>query len=462
MRPSNPYEPDTEEGLREENRALRQQLEALKGSVHAPSHTRVPRDLWRPSSVTLWSIALGAAVLIGLAFLAGYIPLQKRKALIGSEAIAEQVSLPRVDVIQVGRSARSSELELPGNIQPITEAPILARASGYIQKRLVDIGDRVKTGQEVAEIDAPELGQQVLEAKATLQQDQATLDEAQANYEQGKTSLELARVTAQRWGRLVNRGVVSLQENDQYQSQYRAQMATVQSLEKAIAAQRSGVAAATANLSRLEEMQSYLVVRAPFDGVITLRNLDVGALVTAGATLIYRIAQTDKLRTYVNVPQTDANSIHPGQTARLTVSNLPGRVFDGIVARTSHSLDMNSRTMLVEVQVPNKDGILFPGMYAQVDLNSIRANPPLLIPSDALVVRPEGTVVALLQRDHAVHLQKVEVGRDYGDKLEILSGIQQGDNIIPDPGDLAREGLKVNPVFPSDMTGGSPVVSQPR
>ncbi|HEX4231304.1 MAG TPA: efflux RND transporter periplasmic adaptor subunit [Bryobacteraceae bacterium] len=462
MRPSNPYEPDTEERLREENRALRQQLEALKGSVHGPSHTRVPRDLWRPSSVTLWSIALGAAVLTGIAFLAGYIPLQKRRTLISSEAIEEQVSLPRVDVIEVGRSPQSSELELPGNIQPITEAPILARASGYIQKRLVDIGDRVKTGQEVAEIDAPELGQQVLEEKATLEQDQATLDEALANYEQGKTSLELARVTAQRWSRLVSRGVVSLQENDQYQSQYRAQMATVHSLEKAIAAQRSGVAAATANLSRLEEMQSYLVVRAPFDGVITLRNLDVGALVTAGETLIYRIAQTDKLRTYVNVPQTNANSIHAGQTARLTVSNLPGRVFDGVVARTSNSLDMNSRTMLVEIHVPNRDGILFPGMYAQVDLNSTRANPPLLIPSDALVVRPEGTVVALLQRDHTVHLQKVQVGRDYGDKLEILSGLQQGDNIIPDPGDLAREDLKVNPVFPSERTSGSPVGAEPR
>ena len=284
MRPSNPYEPDTEERLREENRLLRQQLDALKGSDHAPSHTRVPRNVWRPSSVSLWSIALGALVLIVVAFFAGYIPLQKRKTMINNEAAEEQQALPRAEVIEVRRSSRRSELELPGNIEAITEAPILARASGYIQKRLVDIGDRVKAGQTLAEIDAPELRQQVLEATATLQQSQATLDEALANYEQGKTSLELARATAQRWSQLVSRGVVSLQENDQYQSQYRAQMSSVRSLEKAIAAQRSGVAAATANLSRLNELQGYLVVKAPFDGVITMRNLDTGALVTAGET----------------------------------------------------------------------------------------------------------------------------------------------------------------------------------
>ncbi|HWF48984.1 MAG TPA: efflux RND transporter periplasmic adaptor subunit [Bryobacteraceae bacterium] len=446
MRPNNPYQSETEERLREENRALRQQLEALKGPVHGQSQTGVPRDVWRPSSVTLWSIALGTVVLMVIAFLTGYIPLQKRRTLIASEAVEEQQALPRAEVIEVGRSSQRSELELPGDIQPITEAPILARASGYIRKRLVDIGDRVKTGQAVAEIEAPELDQQVLEAKATLQQSQATFDEAQANYEQGKTSLDLARATARRWGQLMKRGVVSLQENDQYQSQYQAQMSSVHSLERAIAAQKSAVAAATANLARLQEMQGYLVVKAPFDGVITLRNLDSGALVTTGETLIYRIAQTDTVRTYVNVPQTNANSIHPGQTARLTVSNLPGRVFDGVVARTANSLDTNSRTMLVEIHVPNKEGVLFPGMYAQVDLNSIRADAPLLIPSDALVVRPEGTEVAVLRPDHTVHLQKIQVGRDYGDKLEILSGLAVGDNIIPNPGDLAREGLEVSPV----------------
>ncbi|HEX4808271.1 MAG TPA: efflux RND transporter periplasmic adaptor subunit [Bryobacteraceae bacterium] len=456
MRPSNPYEPDTEERLREENRLLRQQLEALKGSVHAPSHTRVPRNVWRPSNVSLWSIALGAAALLVIAFFAGYIPLQKRKTLIGSEAVEEQQALPRAEVTEVIRSPPGSELELPGNIQAITEAPILARASGYVQKRLVDIGDRVKTGQDLAEIEAPELKQQVLEATATFEQSQATLDEALANYEQGKTSLELARATARRWSQLVNRGVVSVQENDQYQSQYQAQLSSVHSLEKAIAAQKSGVAAATANLSRLQELQGYLVVKAPFDGLITLRNLDTGALVTAGETLIYRIAQIDTVRTYVNVPQTNANSIRTGQTALLTVSNLPGRVFNGVVARTANSLDPNTRTMLVEIHVPNKQGVLFPGMYAQVDLNSTRANPPLLIPSDALVVRPEGTEVAVLRPDHTVHLQQIQIGRDYGDRLEILSGLQEGDNIIHNPGDLAREDLKVNPIFQSDKAAVSP------
>jgi RND family efflux transporter MFP subunit len=138
------------------------------------------------------------------------------------------------------------------------------------------------------------------------------------------------------------------------------------------------------------------------------------------------------------------------------VSNLPGQVFKGIVARTANSLDTNSRTMLVEIHVPNPQGVLFPGMYAQVDLNSTRTDPPLLVPSDALVVRPEGTEVAVLRPDHTVHLQKIQVGRDYGDRLEILDGLEEGDDIIPNPGDLAREGLKVDPVFPSGKTAVTP------
>ena len=433
----------TEEKLRREVEELRRRLRQQGGG----GHDGPPGSPWNPSGVTIWAIFLGVAVLVAVAFFAGYIPLQKRQSLLVGEAKEAEQSLPRAEVIQVSRSASKSELDLPGNIQAFTEAPILARADGYIKRRMVDIGDHVRAGQPLAEIEAPELDQQVLQARASLQQAQAALEQVQANYEQGKATLDLARVTAERWSALAAQGIVSRQDNDQYQAQYQAQTANVDALQKAIAAQRSAIAAAEANVARLNEVQNYRVVKAPFDGVVTLRNVDVGALVSTGSTLLFRIAQTATLRAYVNVPQANASFIRPGQAARLTVANLPGRFFVGAVARSSSSLDPSSRTLLVEVEVPNPDGALLPGMYAQVDLSNPRPNAPLLVPGDALVARAEGTQVALVRADHTVHLQKIVVGRDYGDRLEILDGLQEGDMVIANPGELAREGIQVDPVF---------------
>ncbi|HEY3938853.1 MAG TPA: efflux RND transporter periplasmic adaptor subunit, partial [Bryobacteraceae bacterium] len=422
----------TEERLRKENQDLKRQLLELKASA-------APVKLWHPSSRTIWSIVFGVAVLIVVAFLGGYIPLQKRNALIDRESFEQAHALPRVEVIQVQSSSQNSVLELPGNIEPITEAPILARADGYVKRRLVDIGDRVRTGQLVAEVEAPELDEQVRQSQAALEQARASLEEALANSEQGKSNLELARVNAQRWSNLVNRGIVSRQDNDLYQTQYQSQVSGVHSLERAVAAQRGNVAAAEANVARLQNMRGYRMVKAPFDGIITLRNVDTGALVTAGGTLLFRIAQTGTLRTYVNVPQANASFVRTGQPAQLKVSNLPGRTFAGTIARTADSLDPASRTMLVEIHVPNQDGALLPGMYARVDLSSTRVHPPLLVPSDALIVRPDGTEVAVVRPDHTIHLQKIEIGRDYGDRLEIVSGLDVGDMIVQNAGDSARE-----------------------
>jgi len=435
----------TEERLRRENEELKRQLAEQKRPVH-DQHAGLSGKVWHPSSVTIWSIALLITVLIVAAFLAGYIPLQKRESVIQTQAREQEDALPRVDVMEVGRSSGKSDLVLPGNIQAVTEAPILARADGYIKSRMVDIGDRVRAGQPLAEIEAPELDQQVRMAQANLQQTTSALDQALANQRQGKANADLARVTADRWKNLSGKGVVSRQENDQYQAQYQAQVANLDALEKAVAVARSNVSAAEANLSRLNEVQSYRVVKAPFDGAVTLRNVDVGALVNAGSTLLYRIAQMGVLRIYVNVPQSNADSIHAGQTAQLTVSNLPGRKFSGTVARTANSLDPNSRTMLVEVQVQNHDGVLLPGMYALVDLSSARANPPVLLPGDALIVRADGTEVAVVRPDHTIHLQKIQVGRDYGDKLEVVSGLEPGTLVIANPSDTVREGVKVDPV----------------
>ena len=456
--PSQPGSEDVaeaaEERLRKENQELKRQLQELRGAAQGSLHGGLSVKMWHPSGLTIWSILLAVAVLFVVAFLAGYIPLQKRQELIHSEAQQQEQALPRVEVIQVGRSSRNTELELPGSVQAITEAPLLARASGYIDRRMVDIGDRVRAGQRLAEINAPELDEQVRQAKANFELAQSAQEQALANYEAGKSDMEFVRVTAQRWSRLFARGAVSRQEYEQYQTQYQSRAASVRALEKAIAVQRSTVASAEANLARLQQMQSYRVVTAPFDGIITLRNVDVGALVDAGSTLLFRIAQTGTVRTYVNVPQVNASSIRLGQTARLRVSNLPGRYFTGTVARTANALDPATRTMLVEVHVPNPEDALLPGMYAQVDLSGARAVQPLLDPSDALIVGADGTRVAVVRPDHTVHLQKIDVGRDYGDRLEVTGGLREGDTIIPNPGDLAREGIEVSPVRVAEKASG--------
>jgi len=256
----------------------------------------------------------------------------------------------------------------------------------------------------------------------------------------------LSKVTADRWKNLVSKGVVSKQDNDTYQAQYAAAQANVQALEKAVSAARSNIVAGQANLSRLTELQGYTSVRAPFAGVITLRNVDVGALVTEASTLLFRIAQTDRLRTYVNVPQSDAASVHVGQTARLSITDLGGRQFTGTVARTANSLDPASRTLLTEVQVVNSAGQLMPGMYTQVDLATPRKNPPLLIPGDTLVVRGNGPQVAVVGAGQTVHFQPIQLGRDFGDKIEVLSGLTDGQQVVVNPGDTVQEGAKVNPV----------------
>jgi RND family efflux transporter MFP subunit len=413
-------------------------------------HPSVPTHRWQPSRLTITALFLGFVVLFAGAFLAGYIPLQRREASVRAAADEHAKGLPRMEVMQVGRALNQGELRLPATIQAITEAPILARADGYLKSRTVDIGDDVRAGQALAEIDAPEVDQQVRQAEAAVEQAQASIEQSQASLEQGKANRDLARVTADRWKTLVAQGVVSRQENDQYQAQLVAQDANVQALEKAVSAQRSNLAASKANLGRLHEVQGYRVVKAPFDGVITMRNVDIGALVSTGTTLLYRIAQTGTLRSYVNVPQSNANSIHAGQAAELTLSNFPGRIFRGTVARTASVLDPASRTMLVEVDVPNADGALFPGMYAEVDLSNSRRNLPLVVPASALIVRSDGAQIAVVNGDGMVHLQKVTIGRDYGDRAEILKGLEEGTTILSVPGEMAREGIKIEPVAKAD------------
>jgi RND family efflux transporter MFP subunit len=435
---------DTEARLRAEIEDLKRKVEEQQRLLQhgAPDSAAPPA----PSRRSLWLLALVLAVLIVVAFFKGYIPHRRNEETLVAEAGNTAKEAPTVTVVGVERSAATGTLILPGSIEAVTEAPVLARASGYIQRRYVDIGDRVKTGQLLAEIEAPELDQQVHQAQAAVEQAGSALEQANANLQQGIANEQLAKVTAERWKNLVAKGVVSRQDNDTYQAQYAAQQANVQALEKAVAAARSNIAAAQANLSRFADLQGFKSVRAPFAGVITVRNVDVGALVSEASTLLFRIAQTDRLRTYVNVPQSDAGSVHVGQTARLAINDLGGRQFTGTVTRTANALDPSSRTLLTEVQVPNSGGLLLPGMYTQVDLTTPRTNPPLLIPGDTLVVRGNGPQVAVVGASQTVHFQPIKLGRDYGDKIEVLSGLEAGQQVVVNPGDTVQEGAKVNPV----------------
>jgi RND family efflux transporter MFP subunit len=447
----------SEDGLRAEIAELKRQLqEATLRRDHEGATLRSrdregavgsePEQPKGPSARTLVVLTLLFAALIGAGFFLGYLPRQRREMVLAAESKAEGQSLPIVNVQVVKRSATTANLVLPGNMQAITEGPVLARSSGYIKKRYVDIGDRVTEGQVLAEIEAPELGQQIKQAQATVDQANSTVQQAEAALEQGKANANLARVTADRWANLLTKGVVSRQENDNYQAQYQAQQSNVQALEKAIAASKSNVAAAEANLARLNQLLTYQTVRAPFAGVITLRNVDSGVLVTDGSTLLFRIAQTDRLRTYLNVPQADADSVRVGQQATLTLVDQRDRKFTGTVTRTANALDPATRTLLVEVQVPNPRGALMPGGYAEVDLAVPRKDPPLIIPADTLVVRSDGPQAAVVGPDNAVHFTRIQLGRDLGDRLEVLSGLEEGQQLVVNPSDLIREGVKVKPV----------------
>ena len=438
----------SESRLKAEIEELKRQLEEQKKLAHAGSHQNR-----RPSTLTLVLIALMLAAMIVVGFFAGYLPRQKREAVLAAESKETGATLPVVNVSKVSRSSGSSQLVLPGNIQAVTEAPILSRATGYIRKRNVDIGDRVKAGQVVAEIEAPELDQMILQANAALEQVKSSVQQAEAAVQQGKANENLARLTAGRMSNLLGRGVISKQDNDNAQAQFAAQQANVEALNKAVAAQRSAVTAAEANINRLTQIKSYQTVRAPFDGVITQRNVDTGALVNEGSTLLFRVAQTGMLRAYINLPQTDADSVKAGQQAIISIAEFPGRKFSGTAARTSNALDPATRTLLTEVQVPNRDGVLMPGMFAQVDLTMPRRFPPLLITGDTLVIRSDGPQVAVVSPEGLVHFTRIQLGRDFGDRIEVLSGLEEGQLIAVNPSDEVREGVKVNAVAAPEKAG---------
>jgi RND family efflux transporter MFP subunit len=414
-------------------------------SLPAETTAHVALEPRRPSKRAIVVIGFSLIALSAGAFAAGFLPRARVKEQVAAEAREAASALPVVNVAPVKRAAAESEVVLPASIQAVTEAPILARTDGYLKRRFVDIGNRVAAGQLLAEIDAPEIDEQVSQAAAAVEQARATVEQAKAAVAQARANEGIARVTAGRWANLLLKGAVSRQEHDVYQAQFQAQMANTQALDRARLAAEDQVAALQANYQRLVQLRSYREVRAPFAGVITMRNIDAGALISAGQTLLFRIAQDGAVRAYINVPQQYADLVQPGQIAGLEVSDLPGRNFPGRVVRSAEALDPSSRTLLVEVQVPNRDGLLLPGMYGRISLEVSRRIPPLTVPADCVFTGAEGSQVATVRRDGRVEFRRVMLGRDYGREIEVLHGLSEGDTVILNPGDSVRSGVRVQP-----------------
>ena len=420
---------------------------------------RAPQGKER-SSCGIWVTAVVAVLLLGGLLALGYWPRATQARKLAAAAQADQRTLPMVSIVVVKQAPAEVDLELPGNVQALTEAVIFARADGYVKRRLVDIGDHVKSGQLLAEVESPELDQQIREAQATLRRAQSSLRQAEAALAQSQANFGLADATARRWQTLVSKGVLSKQDGDEKQSALDARKADVRAAEAAVQAARDNIAANEAAVQRLSELQSFRQVRALFAGVVTARNIDVGSLVSAGSNTsvreLFRLAQIQTLRVFVNVPQSEMTAIRPGIPCTLEVGELKGREFEGRVTRTANSLDASSRTLLTEVQVPNPSGELLPGVYATVHFKIRRSDPPLLIPSTAFRNTDKGPIVGVLREGTSVHLQPVQLGRDFGAQIEVTAGLQAGQKVITTLTDEVREGIKVKPVAakPAAPAGG--------
>ncbi|HEY1758238.1 MAG TPA: efflux RND transporter periplasmic adaptor subunit [Bryobacteraceae bacterium] len=359
---------------------------------------------------------------------------------------------PVVEVARVRTAPSGATVEIPGQTVALLETPLYARTEGYIRQRTVDMGDRVKKGQLLVELDTPDLDQQIVQARATLAQSNAALAQVQASLQASQSTLNLARLTAQRYHTLADQGVMSKQDNDTAAAALESGQANVHAAEESVHAQQSTIAANEANLNRLLEQKKYARMEAPFDGVITYRNQmasDPGTLISSGSGSavpeILRVSQIQTLRIFVDVPQSYAPAIRVDQPADLIVDEFAGRVFPARVKSTTSSVDPNSRTMLTVLQVDNSDGALLPGMYAKVRFHLPHTINVLRLPAEALLFRTEGAFAAVVGDDRKVHLHKLTLGRDYGPEVEILSGLVAGDAVVLNPTDTIHEDLLVEP-----------------
>jgi len=377
-----------------------------------------------PAPAGRGKLLVGTALLVLI--VAGAITFLNRKS--ETKALAketEAMSVPTVAVVQPKAEPGNDELVLPGNLQAFEESPIFARTNGYLLKWYKDIGSKIQKGELLAAIDTPEVDQELSQAKASR--------------EQIKAALELAKISADRWANLRKTDSVSQQEADQQASGYQQALANL--------------AAADANVRRLEQLESFKDVYAPFSGVLTRRNVDPGALINSGAQAtgkeLFDIARVDPIRVYVSVPQAYAPSMKVGVKAVVTLQEFPGQKFLGTIARTADAIDPATRTLNTEVDVPNKDGKLLPGSFGQVHFATGTSVPRITIPVNAMLFRAEGAQVALVDKDGKVHLRPISIGRDFGATLEILGGIEVSDQIVINPSDSLEEGQQVHVAKPN-------------
>jgi RND family efflux transporter MFP subunit len=380
-----------------------------------------------------WVFGIGALVVIALggSLVATTLPRLHHESDLETAAAQAAGSPPVVATTVARRAPPTSELTLPGNAQAFRAAALYARTNGYLKRWLVDIGERVTEGQLVAQISAPDVDEQLAQARSNLELSRANLKVSEAN-------LELAKIVLERG---VRAGIgTSPQELDQDRAQVKTTAAQVDSA-------RANIRVNEATVQQYAVLQGFQKIVAPFAGVITARTVDPGALVTADnpseTRPLFVVMQTDPLRVFVNVPQVYATAVAPGQTAVLYRQEDPGRRFTGKVTRTANSLDPNTRTLLTQVDVPNPDDALRPGMYLQVTFVAARAGPSVLIPGAALVTRNNGTDVAIMDANKTVRYRKVQLGRDYGTEVEVVSGLEGGENVVVHPGDAMPEGQQV-------------------
>jgi RND family efflux transporter MFP subunit len=392
----------------------------------------------------LGRILLAAGAVFAVLFVAGLVPRLVLRYRLHTAADAVRTGLPLVSTASPRRAPEVLEVPLPGSVEAILETGIWARTNGYLKARYVDIGDRVSRGQLLAEIDTPEVDQQLMQAIATLNQNKANVVKFEAD-------LALARTTRERYV-VAGPGTVSKQQIDERTS-------AVTDAKKVVDAARATVSADEANVRRLLELQSFQKVYAPFDGVITVRNVDPGSLISAGSTSgtqeLFTLAQVDVLRIFVFVPQSYAPDIKAGQTADVSVRELPGRVFKGTVTRTAGAIDATSRTLRTEVQVPNPDGLLLSGSYATVRFKVQRPDPPLVVPQSALLIDAKGVRVAVVGADGTLHYRSIQIGRDFGNDVEVLSGIEATDVLATGLAANIVEGSRVETAKPADTAPGA-------
>jgi RND family efflux transporter MFP subunit len=360
---------------------------------------------------------IAVVVILGAAAMSAAWGISSReKALTDLTRETREAAVVSVAVAHPSKGTASEEISLPGNIQAFTDAAIFARTTGYLKTRHADIGSHVKAGQVLAEIDTPEIDQQLLQARADLAS-------AQAN-------AKLAKTTADRYEDLIKTDSVSRQDLDNATGNYEAKQAAVLS--------------ADANVKRLEALQQFRIIYAPFDGVITARNTDIGALIAsgAGAKELFHIAAIDRLRIYVNVPQIYTSAIRQGTEANIDIQNLPGRTFKGKLSRTAQAIDPASRTLLTEIDLDNPGGVILPGSFAQVNLKLPTDATTFRVPVTTLIFRSEGMRVGVV-KNGVVSLVPVTIGRDFGTAVEVVSGLTGGEAIVVNPPDSLAEGQRV-------------------